>query len=160
MTIYDIDERINAILSQTDENGELPEGAFEELTQLNADRETKIENAACMVLDLLADAKKIKEQETALADRRKALENRAEKIKKYIEYATDGNAFSSARVTVKYGKSAAVEIDEAEFWKNPAPEFIRQKAPEPDKTAIKAALKAGAIIPGAAIVERQNMTIK
>ena len=160
MTIYEIDREIERILSEVDENGELPEGAFDELAELNADRETKIDNAACMVLDLIADAKKIKEQEAALAARRKTLENRAERIKKYLEYATDGNSFSSPRVAVKWGKSTVVEIDDDAFWKNPDAAFVRMKAPEPDKAAIKAALKDGAVIPGAALVEHRNMTIK
>ena len=161
MTIYDIDQDIARILSQVDEEtGELPESAFEELIKLQADRDLKIDNAACMVLDLLGDAKKIKDQEALLKQRREAIEKRAERIKRYIEYATDGNAFSSERVTVKFGKSSAVEIDEAVFWNDPDPAFIRQKAPEADKTAIKAALKDGKDIPGASLVERRNMTIK
>ena len=160
MTIYDIDNRISEILSETDENGELPEGAFEELAQLNADRDTKIENAACMVVNLTAEAKAIREQEIALADRRKAIERRVERVKNYIEFATDGNPFSSPRVQVKYGKSTAVELDEEQFWFHPAEAFIRRKPPEADKAAIKAALKDGAIIPGAWLVEHTNMTIR
>lgn len=163
MTIYDIDARIAEILSRTDpETGELPEDAFDELAALTESRETKIDNAACMVLDLLADAKKIREQERALSERRQSLEKRAERIKAYIEHATDGEPFSSPRVQVKYTKSKTVEIDEDRFWYwcVDHPEFARRKAPEPDKTAIKNALKAGEIIPGAELVEHINMTIK
>ena len=161
MNIYQIDAEIQRILSEVDEEtGELPESAYEELAQLTADRDVKVENAACMVINLTAEAKAIREQETALAERRKAVERRVERIRGYIEYALDGNTFSSPRVQVKYGKSTAVEIDEAVFWENPATAFIRQKDPEPDKAAIKAALKDGAIIPGASLVERKNMTIK
>lgn len=161
MTIYDIDARIAAILNQVDaETGEIPEAAFEELDALADARETKIDNAACMVLDIEADARKIREQELALASRRKTLENRAERIRKYIEYATDGEPFASPRVQVQYRKSQAVELDSALFWEAPDAAYIRQKDPEPDKTAIKAALKAGTVIPGASLVEHTNMTIK
>lgn len=159
MTIYEIDNDIQRILSQVDENGELPEAALDELMQLQADRDTKIENAACMVLDLLGDAKKIKEQEAVLKQRREAVEKRAERIKKYIEYATEGNPFSSERVTVKWGKSTAVEIDSAVFWENPDPAYVRVKQ-EVNRDAIKAALKEGADIPGAFVVERHNLSIK
>ena len=159
MTIYEIDKDIERILSQVNEDGELLDEAIEELMQLTADRDTKIENAACMVLDLLADAKKIKDQEAALKQRRECLEKRADRIKGYIEYATDGNPFSSERVAIKYGKSVAVEINEDEFWKDPAAAFVRVKQ-EADKTAIKAALKDGVVIPGAALIERRNLSIK
>lgn len=163
MTIFDIDRRIEEILMMTDEEtGELPEDAFAMLDQLIADRDLKVDNAACMVLDLLADGKKIREQELALAERRKSLEKRAERIKKYLEYVTHGESFSSPRVQVKYGRSQAVEIDESVFWSWVAdhPEYARRKAPEPDKTALKAALKAGEVIPGAELVDRTFMTIK
>lgn len=160
MNIYEIDKEIERILSQVDENGELPDEAFEELTQLNAERETKIENAACMVVNLTAEAKAIREQENALAQRRKSLENRVAGIKRYLEYATDGNSFSSPRVQVKWTKSTAVEIDPVVFWQNPADMFIRVKDPEVDKAAIKQVLKNGGVVPGASLVEHRNIQIK
>lgn len=160
MRIYDIDQEIERILLETDENGELPENAFEELSALNQEREIKIENTACMVLDLLADAKKIKEQEAALKQRREALEKRADRIKLFLEHVLDGSAFASPKVTIRYTKSTAVDIDEAAFWADPDENFIRYKDPEVDKTAIKAALKDGKIIPGARLIYKENMTIK
>lgn len=160
MNIYEIDAEISRILSQVDENGELPESAVNELIQLQTDRDTKVENAACMVINMTAEAKAIKEQETALAARRKSIENHVASIKKYLEYATDGNAFSSPRVQVKWSKSTAVEIDPDLFWKNPAEMFLRRKDPEIDKTAIKQVLKDGGIVAGATLVERRNIQIK
>lgn len=160
MTIYGIDAEISRILSQVDENGELPDSAVEELMQLNADRETKIDNAACMVINLTAEAKAIREQEKALAERRKSIENRVASIKNLLAYALDGNAFSSPRVQVKFVKSTAVEIDPAVFWQNPAEMFIRRKDPEIDKTAITQVLKDGGIVAGASLVERRNIQIK
>ena len=160
MTIYDIDREIERILMETDENGELPEEALDELMQLNEDRETKIENAACLVLDLQADAKKIREQEAALKQRRESLEKRADRIKLFLEHVTEGRAFASPRVTIRYTKSSAVEIDDDLFWEAPAEMFIRYKQPEADKTAIKNALKDGAIIPGARLVYKENLQIK
>lgn len=163
MTIFEIDARISEILLMTDEEtGELPEQAFAMLDQLIEDRDMKIDNAACMTLDLLADARKIREEELALAERRKSLEKRAERIKKYLEYATQGEPFSSPRVQIKYRRSQAIDIDDGVFWAWAAdhPEYARRKDPEPDKTAIKAALKAGNVIPGAELVDRTFMTIK
>lgn len=162
MTIYDIDREIERILSMTDEEtGELPDSAFEELEQLQLDRNEKIENASCAWINLTAEAKAIREQEIALADRRRALERRADRIKRYVEYATEGQPFSSSRVAVRWRRSSSVEIDAAAFWaSNPAPELIRQKDPEPALDAIKAALKAGIDVPGAEMVEKSTMTIK
>lgn len=162
MTIFDIDREIERILSMTDaETGELPESAFDELEQLQLDRNEKIENASCAWINLTAEAKAIREQEIALADRRRALERRADRIKRYVEYATEGQPFSSSRVAVRWRRSSSVEIDAAAFWAaHPAPELIRQKDPEPALDAIKAALKAGVDVPGAEMVEKSTMTIK
>ena len=160
MTIYDIDREIERILMETDENGELPEEALEELMQLNEDREKKVENAACLVLDLQADAKKIREQEAALKQRRESLERRADKIKLFLENVTEGRAFASPRVTIRYTKSSAVEIDDDLFWEAPAECFIRPGKPTANKDAIKAALKDGGVVPGARLVYKENLQIK
>lgn len=161
MTIYKIDARIAEILMSVDEEtGELPEGAFDELSQLNEDREVKVENAACLYVNLAAEAKAIRDQEQALAERRKATEKRMDSIERYIDFALGGNDFSSPRVAVKHRKSVVVEIDDKVFWQNPAAAFVRQKAPEVDKAAVKAALKDGGIVPGASLVERRTVSIK
>jgi len=159
MNIYQIDARIEEILMRTDpDTGELPEDAIEELTALTEARNTKIENAACLVINLTAEAKAIRDQEKALAERRQSLEKRVESIKLYLEDATDGEPFSSPRVSVKYTKSQAVEVDD-DFWQFAPDEYIRTKQ-EPDRPAIKAAIKAGKKVPGAELVEHINLTIK
>ena len=163
MTIYEIDARIADILMRTDEEtGELPEDAVDELVTLAETRDFKIENAACLIINLNAEAKAIRDQEITLAQRRKSIENRVERIKGYVEYATAGEPFNSPRVQVKYSKSTAVEIEDNAFWSwcVDHPEYARRKDPEPDKTAIKAALKAGEVIPGASLVEHRNISIK
>ena len=160
MNVYEIDREIERILSEVNEDGELPETAIDELMKLNKDREAKVENAACMVINLTAEAKALKDQEAALAQRRKSIENRVARIKSWLEFVTDGNSFSSPRVQVKWSKSTAVEIDPAVFWENPAEMFIRRKDPEVDKNAIKQVLKDGGIVAGASLVERRNIQIK
>ena len=162
MTIYEIDARIQEILMRTDEEtGELPEDAVAELITLGETREMKVENAACLIVNLTAEAKAIREQEVTLAQRRHSLENRAERIKRYIEFATDGEPFTSSRVTVKYTKSQAVEVtDKAAFFAFADEKFIRRKDPEANNDAIKKAIKAGEYVPGAELVEHVNMQIK
>lgn len=161
MTIYDIDREIERILSMTDEEtGELPDSAFEELEQLQLDRQTKIDNAGCLFLELQAEAKAIADQEAVLAERRRAKQRRADRIKRYLEYATDGEPFASDRVEMKWRRSTKVEIDDALFMQRPEERFLRQRPPEPDKDAIKRALKAGELICGAALIESKSLTIK
>ena len=57
----------------------------------------------------------------------------------------------------------SVEIsDETEFigWAADHDEYLRYKAPEINKTAVKNALKSGAEIPFAALTRSQSLTIK
>lgn len=114
-----------------------------------------------MVINLTADAKAIKEQEAALKARREKIESRVESIKRYLEYATDGNAFASPRVQVKFTRSKKAEItNEVLFWENPAEMFIRRSEPVANIAAIRKALMDGGIVPGAELVEHSNITIK
>lgn len=161
MTIYDIDREIERILSMTDEEtGELPDSAFEELEQLQLDRQTKIDNAGCLFLELQAEAKAIADQEAVLEERRRAKQRRADRIKRYLEFATGGQPFATDRVEMKWRRSTKVEIDDALFMQRPEERFLRQRQPEPDKDAIKRALKAGELICGAALIESKSLTIK
>lgn len=64
---------------------------------------------------------------------------------------------SSPTLTISFRKSEAVEItDEAAI---PA-DLLVQPAPYPSKTKIKEAIKEGITVPGAELVQRQNLQIK
>ena len=77
MNLYKINYEIESILSQVDENGKM---AFDELEVL-AVEQTKIENTALYIKHLVADAKAIREEELALAERRRKKENKVDKLK-------------------------------------------------------------------------------
>ena len=159
MTLYEIDKALMAAFDAAvdTETGEIiDEGAYADFCQLDMDRDAKIENIGLWIKDLKADVDALKAEEHNLADRRRAKENKAEGLRRYLAYALDGQKFETAKLKVGYRKSQQVEVDMAEL----PDEYFRFRDPEPDKTKIKAALKAGTAIPGAELVERQNMIIK
>lgn len=162
MTLYEIDtEFARLIEAGTDpETGELViDPAALEALQLA--REEKLENIALYYKNLNAEAAAIKAEAEALTARRKALEGRAERMKRVLSEALAGEKFSTPRVAVTFRSSAAVEIDAGTFFQSPTSKsYLRYRDPEPDKKAIAEALKAGEDIPGAALVQRQSMTIK
>ena len=86
MTLYEIDQKIQSLVDP--ETGELLD--YEAFSQLQMDREQKIENMALWVKDLAAGAKAIKEEEDNLKERRKAMENKVERLKTYLSIALDG----------------------------------------------------------------------
>ena len=153
MTLYEIDHAIMECVEL--ETGEIID--IEHLDKLQMERDAKIENVACWIKDLNAEAEAIKAEKQALAERQKVAENKAESLKKYLAYALDGKAFKSTRASVSFRKSHAVEI--ADIYKLDE-NYLRYKEPEADKTAIKEALKAGKTVAGATLVENTSVIIK
>ena len=142
------------------ETGELNEEILADFEALEMDRTTKIENIACWIKNLKSDAEAIKAEAKAMADRAKSAERKAESLKEYLEAALQGEKFSTAKVAISWRRVQAVEVDDEEIAQLPE-QYVRRKiSVEPDKTAIKDALKSGEIIEGCRLVERQSMSIK
>lgn len=159
MSIYKIDAAITSLVD--DDTGEITdEQAFD---QLQMERDAKIENIGLFYKNLTAEAKAIKEEEAALAARRKAAENKAERLKHLIDYALNGQKFATPCLKVSYRKSQTVEIaDGFTAWaeKN-APDLLTYSEPKPCKTAIKDAIKAGSVPEDVATIEtHENISIK
>lgn len=151
--LYQIDaEIINCIDTET---GEIID--MERWDQLHIDRETKIENIALYIKNLLSEAVAIKAEKDKLGERQKACENKAKRLKEYLSGYLSGEKFKSPRVVVSYRTSKAVDIQD--LWKIPE-EYLKYKDPDPDKSAIMKVLKAGKKVPGAQLVESQNIQIK
>lgn len=159
-TLYEINEQILRCVKDGDmvvdtETGEVIDAAA--LDALQMARDEKLTNIGKWILDLKADAKAIREREISLAERRKAKENKAEQLMDYMNMILAGKKFECADFKASYRKSQAVEVTDAE--KIPAPYLIIQE-PKVDKAGIKKALKAGEEIPGAKLVERNNLSIR
>ncbi len=163
MTIYEIDRTIQDLLDGgiDEETGELLIDT-EALEALQMERDQKTENLALAVKNLTAEAKAIKAEEEALAQRRKQAEAKADRARQYLEFVLQGEKFQTPKVSVTYRKSTKLQLDDSFIlWAQiHEPDFLRYKDPEPDKTAITRAIKGGAEIQGAALIESQSMTIK
>lgn len=158
MNIYEIDQAIQGLIDP--ETGELLD--FEQFAALNMERESKIENMALWVKDLSAEAKAIREEEKALAERRQTAENKADRLKKYLDQILTGEKFSTSKVAISYRKASAVQLDEGfvEWAKTNASELLRYAEPAADKTLIKDYIKAGNVLEMARLVESQSLQIK
>ena len=161
LRLYEIDRAITSVINLgfvvDEETGEILFDA-DNLEALEAAREAKLEGCAVFVKSLEAEAAALKAEETALAERRKAKEARAERIRAYMAnsmLAAGETKLETARCALSFRKSEAVELDEtllSEEW------FAIKKAP--DKAGIKKALKSGIHIAGAQLVTRQNLQVK
>lgn len=156
MTLYEINEQIQKAieLGFDPETGEILDASA--LEQLQMDRDEKIENICLYIKDLVAESKALADEAKALSERKERSARKAESLKNYLQAMLGGQKWKSSKAAVSYRKTQTVVIDDINALKS---EFLRVKI-EPDKTAIKDVLKAGAAVAGAHLEGRQSMSIK
>lgn len=166
MNLYEIDSRIASLLDGTvdEETGEILTD-YDALDALLMERDEKREAVACHIVNLRREAEAIRTQEKILAERRKALEFRADRAMIYLRETSHGEELRSPRVTVTFRKAppSAVFDSESRFIEWAAvnrEEFLRYKAPEIDRVAVKKAIQSGEIIPGATVESKISMVVK
>lgn len=153
MTLYEID---SAILDCIDaETGEVVDA--DKLNALQMEREEKVEAVALWIKDLTAEAAALKAEKQAFSERQAAAEKKAESLRKWLADALAGQKFKTTRVAVSFRKTESVDVPDVWALDD---SFLKYADPTPDKQKIKAALKAGEAVTGAALVEGQSMTIK
>lgn len=169
MTLYELDERITALEQAENDDLHIDEETGEIMTieqaldGLYMARAEKLENVACWAKNLDAEAAMLRMEEERLNARRKAKERRRDRRKSYLLGACMGpdgtpQKFETARCAVRFRRDEAVIIAAGDQLPE---EYIRRKVTEePDKVAIKAALKAGKDVPGAALETRRSVMIK
>lgn len=160
MTIYELDAAMMACIDT--ETGEVDAEKWEGLAE---EKEHKIENLACYYKTLVAEAEAIKAEEKALAERRKAKENKAESAKAFLKSVLNGEKFETARCSVSYRKTEATEITDygaAVKWltSNGHTDCITYRDPEISKTEAKKLLKQGFQIDGIRLVSNTSMGVK
>ena len=158
MTIYEIDEKIlNCIDLET---GEIID--IDKLNEMQLEKDAKIENVACWIKELKAEAEAIKAEKLALAERQKVAENKAESLKKWLAFALNGEKFKTAKCSVSFRKTESVEVTEeglSNLMKE-HDELLTYKAPEPNKKAIKDAIKDGLNVEGVRLECNTSTIIK
>lgn len=152
MTIYEIDEAIQNCVDT--ETGELDE---QKLNELVLERETKVEQLACWVIDLEAAAKAISEQQQVLGKRKEAALKKADSVRKYIAEVLKGQKFQTSKVQISFRHSSSVVVPDVNLIPE---EFKKYGAPTANKVAIKDALKLGVEVNGAYLEENTSVIIK
>lgn len=134
------------------------------LESLSGDLEQKAISTAMFARNIEALASSIKEAEMGMAARRKALENRAERLQAYL---LDSMNLAGIRkiespyfcLSIKANPAAVVisapDLIPDEFMTTPEP-----PPPAPDKKKIKAALQSSIDVPGASLKKGERLEIK
>ena len=164
MTLYEID---NAILACVDrETGEIIDP--EALDALQMEREKKLEGVALWVKDLKAEADAIANEVKSLTARKKAAENKAERLKAWLAGALEGEILKTSKVRVSYTHNTKLNVIDEQSVVNyiqthyQEPEqFLKFSLPEIRKDAVKAEIsKNGAEIPGCCVEATESVVIK
>lgn len=164
LRLYEIDRAIHQVINQgfvfDEETGEILFDA-DNLEALEAARDAKWEGCAIIIKQLDAEAAAFKAEEAALAERSKAKEAKAQRMREYLAnslLAANEPKFETARCALSFRRSESVEIVDAEAL--PADLCTVKQTVSPDKAAIKKLLKAGEAVDGAQLIVKQNIQVK
>ena len=161
MKIWQIEDAMMQLIDP--ETGELRD--YEAFAALNMERNRKIEGMAIWYKNLTAEAKAIREEEKALAERRKGLEGKADSLKEYLGRITGGEKFSTSKVAISFRSSTLLNVfneDAVVAWlkENGFDEFVTYSAPIAQKDNVKKILNTVEHIPGCVLEENRSVIIK
>ena len=162
---YEISGLIREVMDRAvdPDTGELTESGIAELHALSSAANHSAADLACYIRELELEAESVKSVLTEMAKRVVQLENRAAKWRVILLETMDSISSTSikdSRITVAVRTNPpSVQIsDEAAI-----PADYTRSIPartEPDKTALKAALKSGETIPGVFLVSTRRLVIQ
>lgn len=153
MSLYDINKAIEDLIDM--ETGEIKDEAA--LDALKMEREEKIHNICAYIVNQDDEAESAKKRAEYFTEKRKKHENKAANLRRYLENNLRGEKWKDDDFSVTFRTTQATEIlDEGAIP-------VDFKIPQPyklDKAGLLRTLKMGKAVPGAALVERQSMTVK
>ena len=169
MTLYDIDAQIAALEDAAEddmlideETGELI-SVSQALDALRMEREAKLENVACWVKNLSAEADAIREEENRLVKRRKSAETKAANLKAWLLAAMtreDGTTdkLKTGRVMVSVKKNPPSTVVDDDLL--PSTYKVAKITYQANKELIKRELLSGGEVPGAHLEYGRSVVIK
>jgi hypothetical protein len=162
MKLYEIPEEYRKVLEgvQVDEEtGEIL--GTDALVEFAGDLNETIKNTGLYLFELDSEAQQIDAQIKRLKARKDGMKRRADTLKNLMLDAMTSSGLkkvSDPLVTVYLRKSTATIVDEMDILPK---DLLRVKVEtSPDLIAIGKKLKAGEVVPGAHLEERQNVNIK
>lgn len=153
-SLYEIDQQIMLCVDM--DTGEIVD--MDKLSELQIERETKLENIALWIKNLKAEEAALKAEKDAFAEREKQTKAKREKLSEWLTEALNGEKMSTNKVAISFRKSESVKITDIDAI--PMDYIVETITESPDKTAIKAALKNGLDVPGCELELKNNIQIK
>lgn len=161
MNLYQLTAEFQAALDAletVEETGEVI--GWEAVEALDLAVEKKLEGYALAVKNYRSEAEAIGAEIKALQARKKTADTKADRLTDYAAAAMEmlgKDKLSTPRAALSFRRSESVTITDPQMLSE---EYKRYKPAEPDKPAIKRAIKSGITVPGAELVEKRNLQIK
>jgi len=162
---YELPEMFRATMDRAvdPDTGELTEAGIAEIRALTAAAQHSTADLACYIKELEMEAEAVKSALAAMADRAARLTARAAKWRGYLLDTLDcigQSSIKDARIAVSVKTNPpSVQVEE-EALIPPAYTRTIPARIEPDKTALKTAIKAGEVIPGVSLVSTRRLVIQ
>lgn len=164
MNLYQIDKQYVEIINELYENGgELTPEIEERMAENAMSFEEKGENYMKAIRNLEADSKRFDEEKKFYDDKAKRAAKTADTLKKILVIAMQNRDLKKkdfGSMSASLRRSESVNIND-NFFTDINAKYIREKVTkEPDKVAIKEAIKNGVEIIGASLDEKYSLQIK
>ena len=165
--IYEISNKIRNIYEELasgigvdEETGEICPEILQALSFTQNELQEKVVDYGFVIKSFEDEIDIYSKEIDRLQKRKKQLENTQKQLKQVITNAMiefDVAEIKGKTIRVKLRESEAVQVDNPELLTN---EFKRTKITiEPDKMAIKSAIKSGQVVEGACLVKNKNLQI-
>lgn len=166
-SLFEIDKRLESvfIIPETgegidEETGEILDKEYIDSLEMAFDE--KVKNILLWIKQLDSEVEMAKKQEAMVKAWKKSKENRRDSLKKYVAGVLNGRKWEADDMSCKAGwriTKDSVTVDDVkaipiEYFKTP------QYESNLNKTAIKEALKAGTVIAGVHLEDKNNIQIK
>lgn len=165
MNLYEINSKYHEVLAiaeayAEDHEGEITPEMSDMLEAVSGERLEKIEACLKYYKNENAQADMIEEEAAIMKGRIEVHRSRAKWMKQYLsQIIGEGNKLELGCGSVSWRKSQTVEIIDAAAIPSRLMRIIPETR-EPDKILIKDAIKSGAFINGARMINKQNIQIK
>lgn len=165
MKLYEIAAQYDVLRSMEDVP---PEVLADTLESIDGEFDEKVEAIACVIKEMTAESETLKKEASTLQERSKAKENEAKRLKEYLFHQMQiagREKVEALRAVVRISKKApTLVIDDEDAliaWATlNHEEYIRQRAPEVNRTAVREAIDRGENIPGARLESGVRLAVK
>jgi hypothetical protein len=157
MTLFEIKEQYLSLMES-----DLDEVTFADcLEGLEGDLEDKADNIACLIKSLKCEADAIKGEAKTLQERAKAKEGKADRLTQYLfdtMKQLDKPKIETARNVLSIKKNPVSVITLADFYSD---EYMKEVVEvRLDKAKLKEDLKAGVVVDGAWLEQKERLEVK